>query len=39
MPTCAVVQAFELTLDIDTLINEAGRTGFLDYREFKAIMS
>jgi EF hand len=34
-------QAFELTLDIDRLIHEVDvdRSGFIDFAEFKAILS
>lgn len=34
-------QAFELTLDIDRLIREVDldRSGFVDYAEFKAILT
>lgn len=37
----ATVKAFELTLDIEKLIDEVDKdgSGFLDYYEFKAIMS
>lgn len=39
--TAAVLQAFELTLDIDRLVREVDldRSGYLDYAEFKAVMS
>jgi hypothetical protein len=38
---CPLCQAFELTLDIDRLIREVDvdRSGFVDYAEFKAILT
>lgn len=37
----ATIRAFELTLDIEKLIDEVDKdgSGFLDYQEFRAIMS